>query len=61
MSTGDIVKVRSINKTKDASIEEVGVIIKVDIDRIPQRWVLVSLESGMKWFWPSELELSLKE
>jgi hypothetical protein len=61
VSTGDIVKVRSINKTDKHENEEIGVIIKVDISRMPEQWILVSLESGVKWFWPSELELSLKE
>ena len=58
MSTGDIVKIRSINKSDDYKNGEYGVIIKVDITRIPKPWILVSLESGMKWFWPTELELS---
>ena len=61
MNVGDIVKVRSINKTDIFNDEEIGVVIKVDTKRHPKQWVLVSLESGMKWFWPTELELSLKE
>ena len=61
MSIGDIVKLRSINKSDVLKEDEIGVIIKIDKKRHPKQWVLVSLESGMKWFWPTELELSLKE
>ena len=59
LKVGDVVKVKSINKSETHVKNRIGVIIEIKFAQNISAFgpnILISLESGIEWHFPSALE-----